>query len=429
MFSHNLTSFDSHLIGKPREERKDKLDRRLFFPFISLFVSVQAVASDLKHISQVTRVVARNSEKFLSISLRFRCQFCISHLPPSSLRIRESRLIEGEEEEEEDNNRGDGEEENEESVDHPGIFSDIDDESDDDNRDNGDKVAAIGSNSLVDDNDTDADVNATTDAHCSCHKIQEIHFLDSFAHLPASLEAIVASLKTKAKPFECSACDNLLASEAFNVSGNSQATECDECKVKKPFDRVFPRTMRFIDASYGRCHAPLLLGKLLFPYSYIKDYATLEETSLPPKSAYFNKLTQSPISDEQYESVQRLWNQLDLPNLRSYYALYLSLDIYHLLDTLAGYQNLCINYYEIDPLSHLTLPSVTLQAAMKWTGVSLDLISDPTLSLFFENFKRGGLSYCASRYAKSNAKHIVGYDPSKPEVNIGFYDYTNLYGT
>ena len=54
-----------------------------------------------------------------------------------------------------------------------------------------------------------------------------------------------------------------------------------------------------------------------------------------------------------------------------------------------AYRQLVKESYAIDALIFYGLPGVTLQALLLQSGVNLDLISDPTLGLFFENAKRG----------------------------------------
>ena len=49
--------------------------------------------------------------------------------------------------------------------------------------------------------------------------------------------------------------------------------------------------------------------------------------SLPPASAFYNKLKKEDIDPKDYESLQALWNKLGFCKLRDLASLYLSLDI------------------------------------------------------------------------------------------------------
>ena len=55
---------------------------------------------------------------------------------------------------------------------------------------------------------------------------------------------------------------------------------------------------------------------------------------------------------------------------------------------------------------------------LKMTVVKLETISNIDMSLFIEKRLRGGISYIAKRYAKTNNKYMKDYDPKKPSEFI-----------
>ena len=50
------------------------------------------------------------------------------------------------------------------------------------------------------------------------------------------------------------------------------------------------------------------------------------------------------------------------------------------------------------------------------------------MCLFIEKGLRGGISYLAKRYPKSNNKYIKNYNPKKPSKFITYLDMNKLYG-
>ena len=54
------------------------------------------------------------------------------------------------------------------------------------------------------------------------------------------------------------------------------------------------------------------------------------ERELPPKAAFFNTLTQTELSDQDYAVVKHVWDTLQLQCLGDLCHLYLALDIVHL---------------------------------------------------------------------------------------------------
>ena len=55
---------------------------------------------------------------------------------------------------------------------------------------------------------------------------------------------------------------------------------------------------------------------------------------------------------------------------------------------------------------------------LKMTVVKLETISNTDMFLFIEKRLRGGISYIAKRYAKTNNKYMKDYDPKKPSEFI-----------
>ena len=72
----------------------------------------------------------------------------------------------------------------------------------------------------------------------------------------------------------------------------------DQCKNLREFykeDEVF-RLMR---------------RKSVYPYEYMDGWKKFEETSLPPKDAFYSRLSMKGISDQDYEHAQQVWNTME----------------------------------------------------------------------------------------------------------------------
>ena len=60
---------------------------------------------------------------------------------------------------------------------------------------------------------------------------------------------------------------------------------------------------------YSGNQLSLLLRKGVYPYDYVDCMKKLYETSLPPKDAFYSKLTGEGITDEDYQHAQTVWNE------------------------------------------------------------------------------------------------------------------------
>ena len=67
----------------------------------------------------------------------------------------------------------------------------------------------------------------------------------------------------------------------------------------------------------------LLLRKGVFPYDYIDSWDRFKEQQLPPKEAFFSKLRNAHITDDDYKHAQTVWEKFNIKNLYRYLFLYL----------------------------------------------------------------------------------------------------------
>ncbi|CAB4015716.1 Hypothetical predicted protein [Paramuricea clavata] len=91
-----------------------------------------------------------------------------------------------------------------------------------------------------------------------------------------------------------------------------------------------------------------------------------------------------------------------------YYVKCFNNSIYKLLlaDVVENFRKVCKTNYGLDPMWYYTAPGLAWGAALKLTGVELDLLSDQDNYLFIEKGIRGGISTITKRYAKADNKYI-----------------------
>ena len=215
---------------------------------------------------------------------------------------------------------------------------------------------------------------------------RELRFIDTFRFMAASLDSLSKNLSVKQ-------CKNLRA----NYSN------------KQKFE--------------------LLRRKGIFPYEYIDTVDRLNEKSLPPKSAFYSKLTDSDISDEDYSHAQTVWKVFSCKTLRDYLTLYNICDVLLLTDVFENFRDVCIKNYKLDPAWYYTAPGLAWDAALKITEVNLELLSDPDMLLMVKQGIRGGISTIPNRYGVANNRFMgESFDRRKPSSFITYLDANNLYG-
>ena len=283
----------------------------------------------------------------------------------------------------------------------------------------------------------------------------EIRFIDSFKFMPSSLESLVgnlakSSLETNSNSFQCKI--NFFNSDLtkfFQYITSffrhiSQYSTNFFYKLTKFFcPDLFPRKTtsfnhnltqsgpeKFSETKkeFGK-KFKLMTRKGIYPYDYMNGIEKFSEEKLPPKEAFYSKLNDCGVSDEDYAHAKKVWKEFGIKNLGEYHDLYLKSDVRLLADVFEEFRNVCMENYSLDPAWYYTSPGLSWDALLKHSGVSLELLTDPDMLLMFEKGIRGGVSMISNRFGKANNKYMgKKFDPWSPSKFIVYLHANNLYG-
>jgi len=114
----------------------------------------------------------------------------------------------------------------------------------------------------------------------------------------------------------------------------------------------------------------------IFPYEYLVSVSRLEETSLPPREAFYSNLTERECSQEDYDHVLKVWSHFSCSTLEDYLELYLKTDVFLLTDIFENFQKICMQIYLLDPAQYFTTPGLSGKAMLKTTNIQLELLTD-----------------------------------------------------
>ncbi|XP_037911964.1 uncharacterized protein LOC119652098 [Hermetia illucens] len=161
---------------------------------------------------------------------------------------------------------------------------------------------------------------------------------------------------------------------------------------------------------------------------HLEGYLIKFQTAIPDFPQFYNKLNDESVSHKDYVHTSRIWEEFSIKNLGEYSDLYLKIDVLLLADVFEEFRSNCYNTYGLDPAHYFTLPGYTWDAMLKCTDVTLELLTDVDMLMFFERGIRGGLSQCSKRYSKANNKYMCNYDSTKPSKFLIYNDINNQYG-
>ena len=216
-------------------------------------------------------------------------------------------------------------------------------------------------------------------------KFFKIRFLESFKLMSTSLEALV----------------NNLPKDAFNN----------------------------LERFYTGEKAELIKRKGFYQYEYMNTEERFKETKLPPRKAFYSRLSGKGITKGDYKHALNVWKVFNMITLLDYHELYNETDVLLLADVFENFRDLCLKIYKLDPAHYFTAPGLSWDACLKMTNIELELLNDPDMLLMFERCIRGGISMISNRYGKANNKYMKrGFNINKPSKYLMYLDANNLYG-
>ena len=88
----------------------------------------------------------------------------------------------------------------------------------------------------------------------------------------------------------------------------------------------------------------LLLRKGVYPYEYMDNWETFDETSLPDKKAFYSSLNMENITDGDHRHTKRVFKNLNNKNLGDYHDLYVQSNTLLLADVFENFRKNVLKY-------------------------------------------------------------------------------------
>ena len=172
--------------------------------------------------------------------------------------------------------------------------------------------------------------------------------------------------------------------------------------------------------------------KGVYPCEYIDGWKKFEETSLPPKDAFYCRLNMKGISDHDYGHAQQVWNTMEKKALGCYHNTYLKTDVLVLADVFEAFRDTCLKEWQA--LLKTATEYCEHEKRRKESEVCpeefrLELLTDIDMLLVIEKGIRGRITQAVKRYAKTNNKYMKDlYNPDEESIYLKYLDANNLYG-
>ena len=202
-----------------------------------------------------------------------------------------------------------------------------------------------------------------------------------------------------------------------------------DCLLRNGKDKFVHLTKTFKESGVTEMQLGLLLRKGVYPYDYMNSATRLDETELPAREHFANRLRQEECSPTDYAHAQLVWRAFNCKTFRDYHNIYLKCDVLLLADVFESFRTISLQNYALDPSCFVSAPHLSWDAMLKMTGCKQELLSDPEMFRMLHEGLRGGVCMISKRFAKANNKYMAQlYDPAQRSSYIIYLDANNLYG-
>ena len=83
------------------------------------------------------------------------------------------------------------------------------------------------------------------------------------------------------------------------------------------------------------------------------------------------------------DMLKKFDKEFGIRNLGDYHDLYLRTDVVLLANVYEAFRDTCLRHYSLDPVHFYTSPGLAWKACLKYTGIKLELLTDPDMLLIF----------------------------------------------
>lgn len=168
----------------------------------------------------------------------------------------------------------------------------------------------------------------------------------------------------------------------------------------------------------------LLTAKSFFCYEKLDNLENLKSMKcIPSQESFYNTLTDSHISDEDYAHAVLVFRELKCKDMYEYMLLYCNLDTFLLADVFSQFRDVMQSKFGLDACNSLSLPSFSFDCMLKYTNVQIDHITDEDVFHMLRQNIRGGFSFISSRIETD-----IDFTSGKKVNCIDYLDANNLYG-
>ena len=246
-------------------------------------------------------------------------------------------------------------------------------------------------------------------AHNNCNlNRKERHHVTCFAHNMSGFDSHFAIKAIAEKPSWLRSVDGLANNrekfKTLSINGNIRFTDSTAFLPSSLSQltnqlRASNSKFRFMeDLVTCEEEKQLLVRKGVFPFAVATSvdrlYAT---TSLPPMKDFYDEMNEEHITKGDYSHALKVWESFESKNLMEYAVLYCKTDVRLLAEIIFDMREKIWSEFSLDICAYLSLPQLTKDMWLKYTGVEVELMHDQDMAQTIMDNIRGGLCFINQR--------------------------------
>ena len=174
----------------------------------------------------------------------------------------------------------------------------------------------------------------------------------------------------------------------------------------------------------------LLLKKIPYPYSSMKNSDFWAGDVPRDKKAYYNELRQKEIKDADHKELLHILEVLHITTGRQLHDVYLNTDVLALADVCENFRDKFYDTTGLDPFHKLGLPGAAWDNLLKNSGACIENITEECcegggvqLMKYVDANIRGGLSCAFVSHCKAKNPRCPDYKPCDPKEHTWIKDF------
>ena len=170
----------------------------------------------------------------------------------------------------------------------------------------------------------------------------------------------------------------------------------------KIFKNLADSNFKYLTEKCSSKNLELSRQKDAYPYQYMNSFERFSEQTLPDKKCFYSSVKDGTtdgngekldghISNEDYLTCNKIWNEFNMKNIGNYDDHYLKKDVL-LLAVFETFIETCLKFYKLDPCHYFSSPGLSWDLMLKLISVKFEKIPDIDRYLFIEKGLRRGIS-------------------------------------